>query len=106
MRAELSGDCILVGCMAHARRKFDEALKAPPKESRKNKRSLAQTTLRQFSHLYALEKQIKGLMLEQRYLLRQEKSKPLLGALKPLCNDNLTKTTKDSAIGKAIRYTT
>ena len=59
-----------------------------------------------FPHLYALEKQIKGLMLEQRYLLRQEKSKPLLGALKPLCNDNLTKTTKDSAIGKAIRYTT
>ena len=68
--------------------------------------SLAQTTLRQFSPLYALEKQINGLMLEQRYLLRLAKRQTLLGALKPVCNDNLTKTTKDSAIGKAIRYTT
>jgi hypothetical protein len=31
--------------MAHARRKFDEALKALPKESRKNKTGMAQTGL-------------------------------------------------------------
>ena len=100
-----SDDRILVGCMAHARRKFDEALKALPKESRKNKMGLAQTALRKFARLYALEKQIKDLTIEQRYLLRQEKSKPLLDDLKQWCNDNLTKTAKDSAIGKAIRYT-
>jgi hypothetical protein len=28
-----SEHCILVGCMAHARRKFDEALKVLPKAS-------------------------------------------------------------------------
>ena len=72
-----SDDCILVGCMAHARRKFDEAFKALPKEGRKNKMGMAQTALRQFARLYALEKQFKDLTVEQRYLLRQEKSKPL-----------------------------
>nr|WP_263459155.1 IS66 family transposase [Bathymodiolus platifrons methanotrophic gill symbiont] len=100
-----SDDCILVGCMAHARRKFDEALKALPKESRKNKMGMAQTALRKFARLYALEKQFKGLTIEQRYLLRLEKSKPLLEDLKQWCDNNLTKTAKDSAIGKAIRYT-
>ena len=100
-----SDDCILVGCMAHARRKFDEALKALPKASRKNKMGMAQTALRKFTRLYALEKQFKSLTIEQRYLLRQEKSKPLLEDLKQWCDDNLTKTTKDSTIGKAIRYT-
>ena len=100
-----SDDCILVGCMAHARRKFDEAFKALPKEGRKNKMGMAQTALRQFARLYALEKQFKDLTVEQRYLLRQEKSKPLLEELKQWCDDNLTKTAKDSSIGKAIRYT-
>ena len=100
-----SDDCILVGCMAHARRKFDEALKALPKESRKNKMGMAQIALRKFARLYALEKRFKDLTIEQRYLLRQEKSKPLLEELKQWCDNNLTKTAKDSAIGKAIRYT-
>jgi len=100
-----SDDCILVGCMAHARRKFDEALKALPKESRKNKMGMAQTALRKFTRLYALEKQFKDLTIEQRYLLRQEKSKPLLDELKQWCDNTVTKTAKESAIGKAIRYT-
>ena len=100
-----SDDCLLVGCMAHARRKFDEALKALPKASRKNKMGMAQTALRKFTRLYAFEKQFKGLTIEQRYLLRQEKSKPLQEDLKRWCDDNVTRTAKDSAIGKAIRYT-
>ncbi|WP_221901354.1 IS66 family transposase [Bathymodiolus platifrons methanotrophic gill symbiont] len=66
---------------------------------------MAQTALRKFARLYALEKQFKGLTIEQRYLLRLEKSKPLLEDLKQWCDNNLTKTAKDSAIGKAIRYT-
>jgi len=100
-----SDDCLLVGCMAHARRKFDEALKALPKASRKNKMGMAQTALRKFTRLYAFEKQFKDLTIEQRYLLRQEKSKPLQEDLKRWCDDNVTRTAKDSAIGKAIRYT-
>ncbi|WP_221897009.1 hypothetical protein [Bathymodiolus japonicus methanotrophic gill symbiont] len=47
------------------------AWRACPKESRKNKMGLAQTALRKFARLYALEKQIKDLTIEQRYLQRQ-----------------------------------
>ena len=61
--------------------------------------------LRKFRALYALEKQFKELTIEQRYCLRQEKSKPLMADLKQWCDDNVAKTTKDSALGKAIRYT-
>jgi transposase len=95
----------LVGCMAHARRKFDEALKALPKASRENKFGLAHTALRQFRAIYTIEKQAKDLTIEQRYDLRQEKSKPLMDDLKQWCDDHVAKTTKDSALGKAIRYT-
>ena len=100
-----SDNCTLVGCMAHARRKFDEALNALPKTSRKDKMGVAQTALRKFTRLYALEKQFKDLTIDQRYLLRQEKSKPLLEDLNQWCDDNVTRTAKDSSIGKAIRYT-
>jgi hypothetical protein len=40
----------------------------------------------------ALEKQFKDLTIEQRYLLRQEKSKPLLEALKQWCLSPLLKS--------------
>jgi hypothetical protein len=36
--------------------------------------------LRKFARLYAIEKQIKALSTEQRYVIRQEKSKPLMFA--------------------------
>ena len=98
-------DCFLLGCMAHARRKFDEALKALPKASRRNKMGMVQTALRKITRLYAIEKQIKDLSAEQRYLIRQEKSQPILDDLKQWCEQSVTKTNKDSVLGKAIRYT-
>ena len=98
-------DCVLVGCMAHARRKFDEALKALPKASRGHKVGKVQTALRKITRLYAIEKQIKDLSAEQRYLIRQKKSKPILDDLKYWCEQTETKTSKDSVLGKAIRYT-
>jgi hypothetical protein len=66
---------------------------------------MAPIALRKFRALYLLEKQFKDLTVEQRYLLRQEQSKPLMADLKQWCDDNVAKTAKESAIGKAIRYT-
>jgi hypothetical protein len=97
-----SDHCLLVGCMAHARRKFDEVLKVLPKASRQNKHGLTQTALRKFARLYAIEKQIKALSTEQRYVIRQEKSKPLMLELKQWYEANVTKTAKEAAIGKAF----
>jgi hypothetical protein len=72
-----SEDRHLVGCMAHARRKFDEALKALPTASRDNKLGMAHIALRQFRALYLLEKQLKELTIAQRYcLLARKKANP------------------------------
>ena len=98
-------DCFLLGCMAHARRKFDEALKVLPKASRQNKTGMVQTALRKFTRLYAIEKQIKELTAEQRYLIRLEKSQPILDDLKQWCEQSVSKTSKDAVLSKAIRYT-
>ena len=57
--------------MAHARN-----------TSRKNKMGMAQTALRKFARLYVLEKQLKDLIIEQRYLLCQEKKKTFTGRVK------------------------
>lgn len=55
--------------------------------------------LKKFSSL------VRSYVSSQRYLLRQEKSKPVLEELKQWCDNNVTKTAKDAAISKAIRYT-
>ena len=96
-------DVILLGCMAHVRRKFHDALKALPKDKQK-KPGMVQMAISKIAKLYAIEKQIKYLNAEQRYLIRQEKSKPLLDDFKQWCDDKVSKTTKDSKLGVAIRY--
>jgi len=98
-----NSDVILLGCMAHVRRKFHDALKALPKGSQK-KPGMVQMAISKIAKLYAIEKQIKHLNAEQRYLLRQEKSKPLLDDFKKWCDDKVSKTVKDSKLGIAIRY--
>lgn len=94
---------ILLGCMAHVRRKFHYALKALPKDKQK-KPGMVQMAISKIAKLYAIEKQIKHLNAEQRYLIRQEKSKPLLDDFKEWCDDKVSKTSKDSKLGVAIRY--
>ncbi|XP_014680252.1 PREDICTED: uncharacterized protein y4jD-like [Priapulus caudatus] len=94
---------VLLGCMAHARRKFDDALKALPKESRK-KSGKVQLALSLIAKLYAVESEIKDLTVEQRYLVRQQKSKPVLNQLKAWCDQSVTQVTKDSRLGMAIHY--
>jgi transposase len=100
---ESDGRVTLLGCMAHVRRKFDDALKALPKESRK-KPGKVQMALSMIAKLYAVEAEIKNLTVEQRYLIRQQKSKPLLEQFKAWCDKSVTQLTKDSLLGKAIRY--
>ncbi len=98
-----NSDVILLGCMAHVRRKFHDALKALPKDKQK-KPGMVQMAISKIAKLYAIEKQIKHLNAEQRYLIRQEKSKPLLDDFKQWCDNKVSKTTKDSKLGVAIRY--
>jgi len=90
----------VVGCLTHARRKFDEALKALPEKDREG--SLALMGKRYCDKLFALEGQFTGLTPEDRYDQRQEQAKPILEAfLSWLKSLNVGK----SALGKAVKYT-
>lgn len=70
---------ILVCCWVHARRKYDEALKAESKN-----KGRAHKAINFISKLYKLEAQEKNKQLtsEDRYKLRQEKALPILAAFK------------------------
>lgn len=94
---------VQLGCWAHARRKFDEALKSQGKLKVK-KVSLAATGLKRIQCLYAVERQAKELTPVQRYELRQSRSIPVLKDLRKWLDQHLPIVVKQSALGKAMHY--
>lgn len=92
----------VVGCWAHARRKFDEALQMMPKEKQKN--SPAAIGECYCSRLFKLEEAFAELTPEERYEKRLEQEKPVLDALLSWANDMQAKTAPKSAMGRAIHY--
>jgi len=89
---------ILLHCMAHARRKFDEA--------KDNDLARAEYALTNIQKLYAIERQARdnNLTPEQRYALRQEKSLPVLTELKSWMLENYKSVLPKSTIGQALHY--
>lgn len=90
----------VVGCWAHARRKFDEAVKSLPKQEQAE--STALEGQRYCNALFALEKEFSNLTVEERYQQRHEQAKPLLEAL--LAWAETKKAAPKSALGKALHY--
>lgn len=90
----------LVNCNAHARRKFE-----PIAQGAKGK-GLAKEALRYFKELYKIEREAKThfLTAEQRYLLRQQKSKPLMEKFRQWLDEMYPTTLPQSPLGKAIKY--
>lgn len=94
-----------LGCMAHARRYFDEALKA-----QKNPTGRAKEALDMIGKLYRIEKQAKekppdGMtIIDHTYCLRQEKSRPILDAFHEWLQRHQGEVMPESLIGKAIKY--
>ena len=86
------------GCMAHARRKFFDAMNNDKKRSKQ--------MLDLIGELYAIEKQAREstMSIDQRYHLRQEKAKPFMQEIKAWLDENVYQVTPDSNIGKAIQY--
>ena len=92
----------MVGCWAHARRKFDEALGTLPQEKRKD--SPAAMGEWYCSQLFKLEQALAELTPEERYEKRLEQEKPVLDALLSWANEMQARTAPKSALGKAIHY--
>ena len=96
----LSDEITVVGCWAHARRKFDEAVKSLPKG--KAKGGSATQGLAYCNKLFELEDTFSGLSPEERYVQRLEQAKPVLDAL--LAWANTRTAAPKSALGKALTY--
>ena len=90
---------IHVGCWAHARRKFDEALRAVPKGKRS---PTAEQGVAYCSQLFKLEEQFKGLSPEERKKQRLEQEKPVLDAM--LAWANTRNAAPKSKLGIALNY--
>ena len=94
-------DVTIVGCWAHARRRFCEALEILPEEQRKD--STAAIGLDYCGKLYAIEKKTKDERPENRLKERQEQAKPLLDAFFAWAK-SLRNIAPKSKLGKAVNY--
>ena len=92
----------VVGCHAHLRRKFDDAIKSLPKG--KVKGSSAYQGLAYCDLLFAIEKGLdeKNATTEERYKERLEQAKPVLDAMFAWANSRTA--APKSALGKAFTY--
>jgi transposase len=96
---------IHIGCLAHARRKFDEAAKAhAAKQS--GRVGLAAEALALIQKIYRVEKSAReaGLTPEQRHQLRQEKERPIWDELRKWLDRVRDQAPPLTLIGKAIAY--
>lgn len=98
--ADKNSDIIRVGCMAHARRKFADVIKATKSNG------LANKAIKYFHALYKTENTARenNYSSEKRFHLRQEKSQLILTAFKTWLDTHLTKVPEQSKIGGAVRY--
>ena len=90
----------VVGCWAHLRRKFDEAVKSLPQKDQANSAALQGQAY--CSRLFSIEQELAELPPEERYTQRLERSKPVMDAL--LAWAETTNAAPKSALGKAIYY--
>jgi hypothetical protein len=89
---------ILLHCMAHARRKFSEALQ--------NDKFRSEYVLQQMQQLYAIEQHARDskMNFEEIYQLRQQQAMPILEHLGKWMKEACTQVTPKSSIGKALAY--
>lgn len=91
-RADITQLC----CMAHARRKFHEALD--------NDKARSEYALTQMKLLYDIERECKGFIHEKRKGIRQQRSVPILNELGKWMQEEYIKVPPKSVIGLALAY--
>lgn len=97
---DLGEDITVVGCWAHARRKFDEAVKSLPKGRAKG--SSASQGLAYCNLLFEIEQGLAEKTAEERYNERLKQAKPVLDAMFAWANSRTA--APKSALGKAFTY--
>ncbi|WP_085170074.1 IS66 family transposase [Paenibacillus barengoltzii] len=96
-------DVTLVGCWAHARRKYDEALKVLPAKQVSTE-TAAQQGLAFCNELFTIERELRDCTPEKRHEVRQERSRPVLDAYLAWLRQQRSRTLPKSLLGEAIGY--
>ena len=91
------GPATLAFCWAHWRWQFFDLAKSPPAP-------IATEALKRIAELYKIEAEIRGKSAEERQAARQEKTKPLVAALKAWLETTLARLAGGSTIAQALRY--
>ena len=89
------------GCWAHARRKFDEAIKGQKDPKKTGK---AHTGLAFIQKLYRIEREVKDSPPGDKNRIRQQKSLPILKQLRQWLEKSLPQVPPKSLLGKALHY--
>jgi len=98
-------DIQLAGCMAHARRKFLDALAALDKKDRKSgKKTVAEEGVDFCDTLFRIERELKDATRGERFAARQERSKPVLDEFKSWLDRQGNNALPASTFGKAVAY--
>ena len=97
---KLPESIVVVGCWAHMRRKFDEALKAVPEKDREGHKAMPGK--RYCDRLFELERTFANLKSEGRFAKRQEFSRPLLDEFYAWVD--ALKDPPKTGLGKAKHY--
>ena len=91
------GPIVEAACWAHGRRKFFDL-------ARINKAPIAEEAVARIDALFAIEREINGLMPQARVDTRHERSRPLVVALEAWLREQRARVSKNSDTGKAIDY--
>ena len=84
-------------CWAHWRRQFFDLAKSPLAP-------IAVEALKRIAQFYQIEAEIRGKSARERRAARQEKTKPLVAALKTWLETSLARLAGGSTIARALRY--
>ena len=95
-------DLKIAGCWSHARRRFDEAVKALPKAKQKDSRAYLALTMIQA--IYREEKQLKELPAQERHNRRQLSIRPLVEAYFTWVRENLPRVPQKSKTWEGFNY--
>ena len=95
-------DLRIAGCWAHARRRFDEAVKAMPKDQQKD--SVAYLALKQIQSIFREEKYLADLSPQERQKQRELLLRPKVEAYFAWAKQNIDKVLKNSKTWKGLNY--
>ena len=99
-----ASNVILVGCWAHARRGFAEALAALPPDLRGSGKTTAEQGLKFCNKLFSIERDLKEVTQQERLAGRDRHSKPVLDNFRIWLDHQSEAVLPKSATGAAVNY--